>query len=603
METKLELNPNKNIYNENPIFSKCTWPASSQNACPDNCWINPDGTMSEKTKEGGFCASPHKRFKCWKFDKEASCDIGLTENGENPVMETKQDGCTLTCTFDTTKIRTPEQWKNLTWKFNLTDDQKQQVLFSYCALDSKEDCAAINGIVPNSCSRLVSKNFQECNILNNEKNSFTDAIKQNYAANYPDNLDTACLNRANDKVYQKIKNGLSASTNDGCWYTACTNSVIPRLSDINADNCPTNMCMQIYNIDNVTKAEISGNKNIIDCTSPSPPPSPTPTPSPSPTATPTPTPAEEVITWRMQSYVGPKDAPKYMGIADNIEQMSNGRLTIDWYHGGELVPSKEILDAVSSGIVEMGYGSGSYWTGTIPLAKLEAPPMGWTDLSQAIRFWYTLDMLGLTRDAYAKHNVFYLNPSYETPYAMLSTKSATTLDDLKSMKIRVAGTFGEVLGGLGISTTYLPAEEIYTSLATGIVDACIYSGAFCYWSNSWYEVAKYYNTSYLLCPYTANWLVNMDAWNALPDDLKAIVQTACDKQTIFSQYTAWGQELECQQLMVGEGVTIQSLTDATVTAITEASAEYWEEVGAESPESAQAVKLLLQMKREYGIVE
>ena len=296
METKLELNPNKNIYNENPIFSKCTWPASSQNACPDNCWINPDGTMSEKTKEGGFCASPHKRFKCWKFDKEASCDIGLTENGENPVMETKQDGCTLTCTFDTTKIRTPEQWKNLTWKFNLTDDQKQQVLFSYCALDSKEDCAAINGIVPNSCSRLVSKNFQECNILNNEKNSFTDAIKQNYAANYPDNLDTACLNRANDKVYQKIKNGLSASTNDGCWYTACTNSVIPRLSDINADNCPTNMCMQIYNIDNVTKAEISGNKNIIDCTSPSPPPSPTPTPSPSPTPptpSPTPTPTEK----------------------------------------------------------------------------------------------------------------------------------------------------------------------------------------------------------------------------------------------------------------------------------------------------------------------
>ena len=52
-----------------------------------------------------------------------------------------------------------------------------------------------------------------------------------------------------------------------------------------------------------------------------------------------------------------------------IEEMSGGRLKIEVYGGGELIPSLECFDAVSHGAVEMASGSGYYWAGKIPAAQ------------------------------------------------------------------------------------------------------------------------------------------------------------------------------------------------------------------------------------------
>ena len=54
--------------------------------------------------------------------------------------------------------------------------------------------------------------------------------------------------------------------------------------------------------------------------------------------------------------------------ADAVEAMSGGRLHIQVYGGGELVPPLESFDAVRTGSAEVGHGAAYYWAGKLPSA-------------------------------------------------------------------------------------------------------------------------------------------------------------------------------------------------------------------------------------------
>ena len=65
--------------------------------------------------------------------------------------------------------------------------------------------------------------------------------------------------------------------------------------------------------------------------------------------------------------------------ADDVRTMTNGRLDIKVYAGGELVPALGVFDAVSQGTVEMGHGSPYYWAGKVPEAQFfSSVPFGMT---------------------------------------------------------------------------------------------------------------------------------------------------------------------------------------------------------------------------------
>src|ERR1700684_4563322 len=51
-------------------------------------------------------------------------------------------------------------------------------------------------------------------------------------------------------------------------------------------------------------------------------------------------------------------------IAQRIGALSGGRLDITVSAAGEVVPAFEVLDAVGSGVAEMGHTAAFYWQGT-----------------------------------------------------------------------------------------------------------------------------------------------------------------------------------------------------------------------------------------------
>src|SRR6267154_4195728 len=53
-------------------------------------------------------------------------------------------------------------------------------------------------------------------------------------------------------------------------------------------------------------------------------------------------------------------------VAERISALSGGRLQITVNAAGEVVPALEVLDAVGSGVVEMGHTAAFYWQGKQP---------------------------------------------------------------------------------------------------------------------------------------------------------------------------------------------------------------------------------------------
>ena len=92
--------------------------------------------------------------------------------------------------------------------------------------------------------------------------------------------------------------------------------------------------------------------------------------------------AQNTIKWKMVTK-WPANFPIFQEGAERfayeVRKMSNNRLDIDVYAGGELVPPLQVFDAGSQGTVEMGHGSPYYWAGTIPEAQFfSSVPFGMT---------------------------------------------------------------------------------------------------------------------------------------------------------------------------------------------------------------------------------
>jgi TRAP-type mannitol/chloroaromatic compound transport system substrate-binding protein len=79
--------------------------------------------------------------------------------------------------------------------------------------------------------------------------------------------------------------------------------------------------------------------------------------------------AQNKITWRMVT-TWPKNFPGLgvgaQRLADRITSASGGRLTVQVYSAGELVPPLQSIDAVIDGGAEMSHGAAYYWQNKSP---------------------------------------------------------------------------------------------------------------------------------------------------------------------------------------------------------------------------------------------
>ena len=240
---------------------------------------------------------------------------------------------------------------------------------------------------------------------------------------------------------------------------------------------------------------------------------------------------QKVYRWKLVT-TWPKNLPGLglgpENLADTLRVMSNGRLDIKVYGSGELVGPFEVFDAVSQGAAEMGHGAAYYWRGKAPVAAMfSTVPFGMN--AQEMNGWLHYGGgLELWRELYAPFNL--------VPFACGNTgvqmggwfnKEINSIEDLQGLKMRIPGLGGEVLERAGGVPVSLPGSEVFTSLQTGVIDATEWVGPYNDLALALHTVAKYY--------YYPGWhepgptleaIVNKEAWDSLPPDLQAMIETA-----------------------------------------------------------------------------
>ena len=211
----------------------------------------------------------------------------------------------------------------------------------------------------------------------------------------------------------------------------------------------------------------------------------------------------------MTSFYGPNAAFYSTGpgsakdLIKRIDDMSGGRIKIQFYGAGELIPAGEGFDAVSAGTVEMNYANAYFWTGKLFAGQFfTAVPFGLN--FQGFNGWM-YDGCGLQTGWFKK--------------------PIEKVDDFKGLKMRIPGLAGRVYQSLGVDVRLLPAGEIFPALERGVIDAAEFVGPYLDRQLGLQRAAKYY--------YTTGWhetatgselIINKAKWNSLPPDLKAIVE-------------------------------------------------------------------------------
>lgn len=301
----------------------------------------------------------------------------------------------------------------------------------------------------------------------------------------------------------------------------------------------------------------------------------------------------EQIEWKLVT-TWPKNFPGLGSAAENlarmVEAMSNGRLKIHVYGGGEIVPPLGVFDAVSQGVADAGHGAAYYWKGKVPASVFfTAVPFG-LNAQETFGWLHYGGGLELWEEAYAPFNLIPMaGGSTGVQMAGWFNKEINAIGDLRGLKMRIPGLAGEVFAAAGGTAVNIPGGELYTSLQTGVIDALEWVGPYNDRILGFQEVTKYY--------YYPGWhepgsvlefIINRESFEALPPDLQAIVRQAAraSSQDMLDEYTARNNEA-LRSLIDDSGVMLRRLPDDVLRALWEGTRRSLDKLVANDPMAAK----------------
>ena len=267
---------------------------------------------------------------------------------------------------------------------------------------------------------------------------------------------------------------------------------------------------------------------------------------------------------------------------------ASDKLKITVYHGGELVPPLESLDAVRSGAAQMAYGAGYYWTNISMAPSFSAAlPFGLTAQEQNAWCYYGGGIEAADK-AYNSIGVKFL-PMGNTGNQMGGwfNKEINSLADFDGLKIRMPGLGGEVLKTFGANTVLLAGADVLPSLASGAIDATEWIGPAADLGKGLHQAAQYYYNPGWHEPATIlDCSIDMFEWEKLDDTTKEIITIASKavNMEVLSFFQAVNDS-SYQKLINEHGVQMRQLPDDVMNALGQRAGEVCSSIAAEDPVS------------------
>ena len=206
-----------------------------------------------------------------------------------------------------------------------------------------------------------------------------------------------------------------------------------------------------------------------------------------------------------------------------ISEASGGRLTFTFQPGGSLLGATETMDGVKDGTADICWSCTSFFGGRFRISEfINLCANGITSARMATDVYQQMyEEIPELQDELSDWKIIALHSCSYGPISTVGTKIETP-DDFKGLQIRTAGTVAakyiEALGGTPIT---VPTSDVYEGISKGVFDG---------FTNDWHNIdcfKLYEPIDYCLdlpVSYTSCFvMMNKDAYDRLPDDLKAII--------------------------------------------------------------------------------
>ena len=284
--------------------------------------------------------------------------------------------------------------------------------------------------------------------------------------------------------------------------------------------------------------------------------------------------------------------------AKEVEKRTGGKVKVQTFPGGTLLPAKNILDGVISGLADIGNFAMSYQPGRFPVSEAVDLPLGFTSSRVASLTLYDLIEKYKPKEF---EQVKILTLFTCPPMNFMTKTPVRSLADLKGMELRVAGTSAEIVKRLGGIPVAMPQSETPEAIQKGVVQGMVSS----------MEILK----DFKFAAYTPNATVanlsvvtfavvmNKEKWDSLPPDVKKVLDDMRREQALWTgnyvdthveEALDWSKKthnLQVYQLPAADTESVNTLLKPMVD-------EYVKRVSAAGLPGAQIVADVLELQKK-----
>ena len=243
---------------------------------------------------------------------------------------------------------------------------------------------------------------------------------------------------------------------------------------------------------------------------------------------------------------------------DKLQELTEGRIQMDYYFGGTLMPSKETMTGLKDGIADAACVLPAYHPGHVPLWNVGSLVVT-GDLWACCMATVDLAEHPALKEELARWNCRYVGPVASGPYWIISTKPVKNLDDLKGLKLRALGEQAKFLSALGAVPVSMPYPEVHEAISKGTID-----GAVSNWVTGniykLHEVAKY---MYMLEVGGSGFIMAItdDTWSKISaDDQKIMVDLVPDQARHYAEDYWLNGNREGKKVCVPAGVQVTPIS-------------------------------------------
>ena len=313
---------------------------------------------------------------------------------------------------------------------------------------------------------------------------------------------------------------------------------------------------------------------------------------------------EKAVTLKVTNWfpVGHKQDVLLQEWGKDLEKRTGGKVKVNYYAGGTLVPAAQSYDAVVKGIAQVGNHVMGYTMGRFPFSQVLDLPIGFPPGAGPTK---------IANEVYKKFKPKEFDDVkvlwfHAMPYGLVHTKSKPVkkLEDIKGLKLRCYGSNAKFVGLLGGAPVAMPMPDVYDALAKGVVDGLLSS----------YEALQGFRTGeHIKCTtenlgtaYSAAFVVAMNkkTFASLPPDVQKIVDEM--SQEYIEKYGQMWTEIDAagKEWLTQRGVEFVSLSPEEEARWYDQGAkplveEYVKDMKAKGLPGDEAVKFIVESFKQY----